>query len=151
MGMRLPIALMAVAAVAWGADPFVATWKLRKPDPPLESSTLQIVDTGLRHRLTYRMTYARSSNIMPVTEMFLTALDGKDSVALLGNGEAAPVKMAISKIDDRHWRAVVKTNGTVTSTSKVEVSADGKVMKIDTEAHTPGGKTVPGTQYWDRQ
>jgi hypothetical protein len=151
MGIRLLIGLTALGTLAWGADPFVAIWKMRKPDPPLQSSTLQITAPGLTHHLTYHMIYAPGSNIMPVTENFVTMLDGKDSGATLGNGEPVPVKMAITKVDDRHWAAVVKTNGMVTSTSKAEVSADGKVLKIDSESHLPGGKTLPGTQYWDRQ
>ncbi len=151
MGIRLLTVGVFVATLAWGADPFLGVWKMRAPEAPLVSSTLQVVAPGLTHRLTYHMTYAPSAGIPPVTETFVTSLDGKDAVARLGNGEPVAVKMAITRIDDRHWTAVVRTNGTVTSTSKAEVSVDGKVMKIDSESHLPNGKTLPGTQYWDRQ
>jgi len=153
MGIRLLIAWAALGSVAFGADLFVGTWKLRAPEAPLVSSVLQIT-SGLTHRLTYKMTYTAASGVSPnpVTEMFVTALDGKDSTATLGNGGQAPVKMAVTRVDDRHWTAAVKSGGTVTSTSKVEVSVDGKVLKIDTEARLPTGKMLPGTtQYWDRQ
>lgn len=151
--MRFRVLLLAVimGASAWGADLFVATWKLRAAAPPLQSSILQITASGVSHRLMYHMTYAPSAGIAPVIETFVTNLDGRESTAILGNGAAAMVKMAISKIDDRHWTAVVRTGRTVTSTSKVEVSADGKVLKIDAESHLPDGKTLPATQYWDRQ
>ncbi|HEY4361130.1 MAG TPA: hypothetical protein VGN17_09185 [Bryobacteraceae bacterium] len=150
MGIRLLMAWAALGSVAWGADLFVGTWKLRAPETPLVSSMLQIT-SGLTHKLTYKMTYTAASGINPVTEMFVTSLDGKDSTATLGNGAPAPVKMAITRIDDRHWTAAVKTGGQVSSTSKVEVSEDGKVLKIESSAKLPNGKTLPGTQYWDRQ
>ena len=151
MRIRWIAAVLAMGTLAWGADPFLATWKMRAATPPLQSSTLQITASGVAHRLMYRMTYAASAGIAPVSETFVTNLDGRESTAILGNGAAAMVKMAVTRVDERHWTAVVRTGGTVTSTSRVEISADGKVMKIDTESHLPGGKTLPGTQYWDRQ
>jgi hypothetical protein len=151
IGIRLLTVGAALGTLAWGADPFLATWKMRATSPPLESSTLQITVAGVSHRLTYHMTYVPSAGIPPVTEIFLTNLDGRESVATLGNGEPVSVKMAISRIDERHWTAVVRTGGQVTSTSKAEVSADGKVLKIDSQSHMRDGKTLPQTQFWDRQ
>jgi hypothetical protein len=141
----------AMETLAWGADPFLATWKMRSPTPPQESSILQITANGVTHRLVYRMTYSSAAGISPVVETFVSNLDGRESTAIMANGGQAMVKMAVTRVDDRHWTAVVRTNGTLTSTSKVEVSADGKVLRIDSESHLPGGKTLPGTQYWDKQ
>jgi hypothetical protein len=55
--------------------------------------------------------------------------------------------MAVTRIDNRHWTAVVKS-GTQATTSSVEVSADGKVMKIEGQGN---GKSAASTQFWDRQ
>src|SRR4029077_11878223 len=85
MRIRWIAAGLAMGAVAWGADPFLATWKMRAATAPLESSTLTITASGVAHRLVYRMTYAPSAGIAPVSEMFVTNLDGRESTAILGN------------------------------------------------------------------
>src|SRR5690242_5360689 len=71
MRIRALLLGVAMAALAWGADPFTATWKLRAPTSPLESSILQITSSGVTHRLAYRMTYAPSANVAPVVETFV--------------------------------------------------------------------------------
>jgi len=155
MRFRLLLLGAVFGTLAWAADPFVATWKMRAPVAPLESNVLQITTPvpgiAITHRLSYRMTYAASQNIPPVTETFMTNLDGQESVAILASGTPTQVKMAVTRIDDRHWSAVVRTGGRVTSTSTVEISADGKVLKIATEARVNDGKTQSSTQFWDRQ
>jgi hypothetical protein len=147
MGIRTLLLVAVLPMLAWGADPFVATWKQRAPAPPLESNILQITATGPTHRLAYRLTYAASANVAPVVETFISNLDGRDSIAILGNGApAAGVKMAVTRVDERHWTAVVR-EGARTTVSKVEVSADGKVLKIENEGSGKAGST----QFWDRQ
>jgi hypothetical protein len=152
MGIRTLLLGAVMGTLAWGADPFAATWKLRAPTSPLESSILQITANGMTHRLAYRMTYAASANVAPVVETFISNLDGKESIAILGNGASAPaVKMALTRIDERHWTAIVRSGGQVTTSSKAEVSADGKVLKIENAARSADGKTQASTQFWDRQ
>ena len=120
------------------------TWVRRNPLPngPI---ALTVEAAGSGRKLTYK--FADPSNVMTI----VTQLDGKDA-PLLMNGQPSGQTMAIKLIDDRHTFAVVKFQGKETSTAKSELSADGKVLKVDNMTSSAGGAgQVVQVEYWDKK
>jgi hypothetical protein len=54
--------------------------------------------------------------------------------------------MAIRLIDDHHSINVIKMNGSPIVSQKSELSADGKLITVDSTPLGPGAPT--GTEYW---
>ena len=82
----------------------------------------------------------------------LTPLDGKDVPVLIG-GKPSGQTMGITKIDSRHTVNVIKFEGKEIGTSKSELSANGKVIKVETDYpdSNPGAPAGKQIQYWDRK
>jgi len=57
--------------------------------------------------------------------------------------------MAIRAIDDHHAINIIKMNGSPTTTQKSQLSADGKVIKVESSAMAPGQQN--GFEYWDKK
>jgi hypothetical protein len=72
-------------------------------------------------------------------------MDGRDAPALVG-GKPSGETMAIKRVDDRHYSAVVKMNDQSFGTSNGTVSADGKSMTVDSVYQ--GTKTI---ETWVRK
>jgi hypothetical protein len=82
----------------------------------------------------------------------MTPLDGKD-VPVLIDGEPSGQTMGVTKIDSHHTVNVIKSKGKEIGVSKSELSANGKVIKVeidypDSNPGAPAGKQI---QYWDRK
>ena len=69
------------------------------------------------------------------------------------NGLPSGQTMAARRIDDRHSTTVVKYQGKLFATSNAELSADGKVMKVENDVivGTPGQEVGQRIDYWDKQ
>ena len=101
-------------------------------------------------KISYRLLGAdgkpMSQNLMTLE----TALDGKDAMVMV-DGKPSGETMAVRRIDASHTFTVIKMQGKDFGTSKLEVSADGKTLKVENEmaamAGRPGAKTI---EYWDR-
>ena len=120
----------------------VGTWVQRTSQAPL---TLTIEAVGAARKLTY--TGAGQQGALTV----LTQLDGKDAPVLL-NGKPSGQTMAIRVIDSRHTFAIMKFQGKETSTSKAELSPDGKVIKVENiMTGTNGGGALTYVDYWDKK
>jgi hypothetical protein len=61
--------------------------------------------------------------------------------------------MAVTRLDDRHYSALVKMNGKPFGTSKGELSVDGKTITVDNDYQAAGGGNPAGkyTEIWDRK
>jgi hypothetical protein len=106
-------------------------------------STVEAAGGG--RKLTYK--FADATMVMTI----VTQLDGKDAPVLL-NGQPSGQTMAIKLIDDRHTFAVVKFQGKEGSTAKSELSADGKVLKVENMMPSAGGAgQVVLVEYWDKK
>src|SRR5712692_454654 len=104
----------------------VGTWIQRSPQPG-GSITMTVEAVGPGRKLTYTISGPNATrSVMTV----LTQLDGKDAEVLL-DGKPTGETMAIRMIDSRHTFAVLKMQGKEMGTSKGEVSADGKVLKVE--------------------
>jgi len=77
-----------------------------------------------------------------------TQVDGKDA-AVSVDGRPSGQTMAIRAIDDHHAINIIKMNGSPTTTQKSQLSADGKVIKVESSAMAPGQQN--GFEYWDKK
>jgi hypothetical protein len=76
-------------------------------------------------------------------------MDGSETPALVG-GKASGETMAVKRLDDHHYSAVVKMNGQPFGTYNGTVSADGRTLTV--EGVTQGGGNVIKTiETWVRQ
>ena len=78
---------------------------------------------------------------------FETRFDGKD-VPVLVDGKPSSEVMMIKRLDDRHTLAAWKIDGQPAGASRSEMSADGKVVRVDNDALEGTGQK---TQYWDKK
>jgi hypothetical protein len=76
-------------------------------------------------------------------------MDGTDVPALL-NGQPTGETMAIKRVDERHYAAVVKMKGQPFTTSTATVSADQKTITVESVSQE-GGHSKKTTETWVRQ
>jgi hypothetical protein len=76
-------------------------------------------------------------------------MDGTEVPALIG-GKPSGETMAIKRVDDHHFDAVVKMNGKPFGTTKSSVSADNKTMTGESVFHG-GGQVIKTTETWVRK
>ncbi len=125
------------------ADMLAAGTWVRRPNKDGGSSTMIIEAVGTGRKLTFKVAAGGGTVTMIVT----TQLDGKDAPVLV-DGKPSGETMAIRMIDDHHAINVIKMNGNPMVTQKSELSADGKVIKVESTSMVPGGQY--GTEYWDK-
>jgi hypothetical protein len=97
------------------------------------------------YRLTYQMPPMGGQPAMVLT--IDSPLDGTDAPTLIG-GKPSGQTMAIKRVDDHHYTAVVKLNGQPMMTATGVVSADGKTMTVEDVTQGAGIKTV---ETWVRK
>jgi hypothetical protein len=122
----------------------VGTW-VRRPNKDGLNSTMFVEAAGAGQKFTLKFSVAGgATSTMVVT----TEWDGKDAQVLL-DGKPSGQTMAIRKLDDHHTINVIKMNGRPMGTQKGEVSADGKLITVQTIPAVLGGQT--GVEYWDKK
>jgi len=99
------------------------------------------------YRLTYQIPAAGGQPAMAMT--IDSPLDGTDAPTLVG-GKPSGQSMAVKRVDDHHYTAVVKMNGKPMSTSTGVVSADNKTMTVETVAQG-GGSGTKVVETWVRK
>ena len=150
--MKRPIACVAFLvslSPIFGADSLMlGTWVRRdtKEQPARIIMKVEAVGAG------FKLTYTISTPQLPVAQIMtvLTQLDGKDAPALV-DGKPSGQTMAIQSLDSRHTSTIVRMQGREFSTSKSEVSADGKVLKVENTSKRPDGKPAVTLEYWDKK
>lgn len=76
-------------------------------------------------------------------------LDGRDVPVLFG-GKPSGETMAITRLDDHHYKGIVKMSGQPFGTSNGTVSPDGKSMTVETISQG-GGTAVKVIETWVRK
>jgi hypothetical protein len=152
MSKRVARAIVFGAAMAFvfgfatpaGAQAALGTW-VRRPDSTAPQGMTMTVEMccGSGRRITYHV---------PPKDMILTVeskLDGRDAPVLLG-GKPSGETMAITRLDDRHYSAVLKMNGKVFGTSKGAISVDGKTLTVENDftAGMGGNPVGKHTETW---
>ena len=98
-------------------------------------------------RLTYQIP---PMNGQPAATLTVDSpMDGREVPALVG-GKPSGQTMAVTRVDDRHYTAVVKMNGQPFGTSNSTVSADGKTMTVESVT-SAGGNVTKITERWSRK
>jgi hypothetical protein len=86
----------------------------------------------------------------PATTMTVDSpLNGREAPALVG-GKPSGQTMSITKVDDRHYNAITKTNGQQMGTHTGVVSADGRAMTVETVSQA-AGQVFKITETWVRK
>ena len=145
-GSALFVFLLGLNSVAGAADPWNGTWVMRDTKPPM---TMTLQEAGTGWKVTYKSVAPDGTSYLSTAD---TNLDGKDMPHVIG-GKPSGQSFATRKVDGRHTFTVLKWQGKETGTSTMELSADGKTIKVDTDnkVFSPNGGTGKSTQYWDRK
>jgi len=147
MRIAFGLCLFCIASSAW-SQLSVGTWKKRGDHPTL----LMIIEpAGSATKITYKVLTPDGKPLPQAIMTLVTQMDGNE-VPVLVNGKPSGETMAIRRIDERHTSTVVKMNGAAFGTSKAELSADGKTLRVEnTMADAPGHPGGMKVEYWDRQ
>jgi hypothetical protein len=76
-------------------------------------------------------------------------MNGTEAPALIG-GKPTGETMAITRVDDHHYRATVKMKGQPFGTSNGTISADNKTMTVDS-VYGIGSQTQKTVETWVRK
>src|SRR2546422_7056690 len=125
------------ASLGQDREPLIGTWRLNFSEstfasgPPAYArvtSKIQPWEDGLR--VIYDMVGTRGG----VTHWEWTGrLDGKDYPL---EGVEEVVTNAYSRIADRTYEVVFKVDGRITTTTKISISPDGKIMTVTSASNT---------------
>ena len=148
MRIAFGLCLYALASSAW---PQIAdgTWNKRGDHPTLGMS-IQTDAAGTK--ITYRLLTPDGKPLPQAIMTLVTRLDGNE-VPVLVDGKPSGETMAIRRIDERHAATVIRLNGAPFATSKSELSADGRTIRVEntTSGNQPGQPAGTKTEYWDKQ
>ena len=140
-----------LSAVAWTTQAHAqlgvgSTWV--RTDAQGKGITLTVeacCNGGLR--LVHRIPTTANQPAMTLTVD--SPMDGTEAPTLVG-GKPSGETMAITRVDDRHYSAVVKMGGKPFGTSNGTVSADGKTMTVES-AFVGGGTAEKIIETWVRK
>ena len=95
-------------------------------------------------RLIYQIPAVANQPAMTLTVN--SPMDGTEAPALVG-GKPSGETMAIKRLDDHRYTAVMKTNGAPFGTSNGTVSADSKTLTVESVSNA-GGKADKVIETW---
>jgi len=122
----------------------IGTW-VRRANQDGGSATMIIEAAGTGRKLTFKVKVAGGGTS---TLIVTTQGDGKDAPVSV-DGKPSGETMAIRRVDDRHTINIIKMNGNPMGTQKSELSADGKVIKVESSRAVPGAQN--SIEYWDKK
>ena len=134
-------------------NPLVGTWKLNvakskfDPGPGYKSLTRTVEAQGDGVKYSFDGVGADGK---PITYGFSVQFDGKDN-PISGSMPSGADTIAAKRTDSRHYVATLKKGGEVIGTSKVTVSANGKVTTVDSTGTTAAGAKEHDVQVYDKQ
>jgi hypothetical protein len=148
---RLVVALMvsafAAATAAQAPDPLSGTWKLNtaKSKTPFTSGTSVIESAGDGIKATVDLDGPDGKYHFTYSAKF----DGKDNPVTGTNPFGNTV--ALTKVNAKTIKTIVKQDGKPTVTQTMTLSADGKTRTIITKGKTPKGQAVDSTGVYEKQ
>jgi hypothetical protein len=143
-------AVVLVTIAGWAsqahAQALVGSWlRTDLPGKGIRLTVTTCCNGGLR--LVYNIPAAQGQ---PAATMSIDSpMDGTEAPTLVG-GKPSGQTMAIKRVDDRHYTAVVKVEGKPFGTSNGTVSADGKTITVE-GVYGAGGQSQKVTETWVRQ
>jgi hypothetical protein len=143
--------LLSVPSLAQADMLSAGTW-VQRGDGKSSRFIMTVEVAGAGRRLTYRLLLPDGTTSKDPVLTVETQFDGKDAPVLL-NGSPTGETMAVRRIDGNHTVTIIKFQGREFGISKAELSADGRVVRIEndfSETHgmSSAGKTI---DYWDKR
>jgi hypothetical protein len=140
-----------LAAVSWASQAHaqigVGTWV--RTDAQAKGLTMTVeACCGGGLRLIYHV--PAMGGQPPVTMTVDSPMDGTEVPAMVG-GKPSAETMAITRVDDRHYSAVMKMGGKPFGTATGTLSADLKTLTVESVTQTPGGKAEKIIETWVRR
>ncbi len=138
-------------AVAFAADPYMGTWKLNEAKSKFNPGATK------NHTVVYS---AAPGGMVKVTvdgvnkdgkaehNEWTGKFDGKDYKV---TGSAAYDTRAYTKVDANTLNMIIKKDGKVVGTGKIDVSADGKSRTVNTVGTDPKMAGLTATAVYDKQ
>ena len=146
-------ALVGASASQAQTNPVVGTWKLNltkskfDPGPAPKSLTRTVAVEGDGLKYTFEGVGADGKAL---SYGFSVKFDGKD-YPITGSMPSGADSISAKKTDANHYEATLKKGGKVIGTSKVTVSADGKVTTVDATGTNAAGAKTHDVQVYDKQ
>lgn len=147
----MTMALCCVALAVSAADnPNMGTWKLNEAKSKLaagmmKNTTVVYTADGDNVKVT---TDGSTADGKPLHTEWTGKFDGKDYPL---TGDPSADTRAYKQVDDHTLTLENKKGGTVTTTGKVVVSADGKSRTLTATAKNAEGKEMTSTAVYDKQ
>jgi hypothetical protein len=136
------LTLLCASALVYADDLFwLGTWKQRS-----SPMTLVVERAGSGAKFTYHIAGGATTTLMA----FETKFDGS-YVPVFVDGKDSGELMMVKQIDARHFVGSWKMQGQDAGTSKSEISADGKSVKVENAISVSGGAPQTTVDYWDKQ
>jgi hypothetical protein len=135
--MRIPSLILGVLfafGVALAADaPYLGKWKMNAAKSDFGESTV-----------TYEQTPSKEFKVTADGETRTFKIDGKDYPSF--DGRTAAWK----QIDDRTWQSTHKLDGKTLWTRSIQVSPDGKTLRVELKGTNPDGTPMNDTTVYER-
>lgn len=150
--LLLALFLLSFASAAQAQIP-AGTW-IKRGESPL---AMVVEPAGAGIKISYKAVGPDRKPKEPAMMTMETQLDGKEAPVLMADGKPTGQTMAVSRVDATHTATVVKFQGKLYGTSKSELSAGGKTLKVENEvpenstAHSMGQPLGTQVEYWDKQ
>ena len=147
------LAVVGFSMVNAQASPLVGVWKLNvekskyDPGPAPKSMTRTVAAEANGVKYTFEGVAADGTAI---TWGFSAKFDGKD-YPITGTSPNGADMISAKRVDAHHYVATLKKGGKVVGTSRVAVSADGKVTTVDATGVTASGAKSHDVQVYDKQ
>ena len=144
------IALLALAAPLFAADPFLGTWKL---DPAkskytvgtaAKDVTLVIEEQGENYQVTATGSYQDGS---PISVKYTIPKAGGAGTAQEGPFDAITSKRVSARVRENRY----SKDGKETMSRRIVVSQDGKTLRTTAKGTDAQGKPVSGVDVFDKQ
>jgi hypothetical protein len=136
--------------VCMAADPQMGTWKLNETKSKITPGTLK--NTHVVYSSMFGQVKIKSDGIdgsgKPVHVEWSGKFDGKDYPVI---GDPNSDARSYTKVNERTLTTANKTNGKVTVTGQIVVSADGKSRTLTLNGTTPKGKKFKNVAVYDKQ
>jgi hypothetical protein len=149
--IALTLALcLAGVAVCYGSNPNMGTWKLNDakskfPAGATKNTTVVYAAAGEQVKVT---TDGTTGDGKPFQTEWTGMFDGKDYPL---TGDPSANSRAYKKISDRTLELTNKKDGKVTTSGRIEVSADGMTRKLTVHGTSADGKKFTYTAMYDKQ
>lgn len=146
--LLLALSMLSFASAAQAQVP-AGTW-IKRGENPL---AMVVEPAGAGIKISYKAVGPDRKPKEPAMMTMETQLDGKEAPVMTADGKPTGQTMAVTRVDATHTATVVKFQGKLYGTSKSELSADGKTLKVESEVPENSTGQPAGTlvEYWDKQ